>query len=140
VSEFDADPNEIDILAEALHPWDEVGTGHTGSARATLRLAEATTGPRADKQDADEHGDDDGGWWRLEFVLQSMADPSLLVPASQAWADDGSLSRWLSARRNCCWPNSAGPAGSIPSWPMACTSRSPARSNWALELGARTGR
>jgi hypothetical protein len=74
---FDADPDEIDILAEALHSWDEVGTGHTGPARATFRLAEATTGPRADelgvdelgadKQDADEHGED-GGWWRLEFL------------------------------------------------------------------------
>jgi SNF2 family DNA or RNA helicase len=33
--------------------------------------------------------------WRLEFMLQSMADPSLLVPAEQAWAGDGSLRRWL---------------------------------------------
>ncbi len=96
---FDADPDETDFLAEALQPWDEVGTGHTGPARATFRLAEATTGPRADgldaEQDADEQGDD-GGQWRLEFLLQSMADPSLLVPASRAWADDGSLGRWLS--------------------------------------------
>jgi len=102
---FDADPEEIGLLAEALHPWDEVGTGLTGPARATFRLAEATTGqrtdePGADELDADEPGADqlgaDGGRWRLEFLLQSMADPSLLVPAAQAWADDGSLSRWLS--------------------------------------------
>jgi SNF2 family DNA or RNA helicase len=33
--------------------------------------------------------------WRLEFLLQSIADPSLLIPAGQAWADDGILSRWL---------------------------------------------
>ena len=127
---FDADPDEIDILAEALHPWDQVGTGLTGPARATFRLAEAASGPRADDLPADdlsagelgagepgtdepgtdepgtdepgtdEPGTDelsaDGGRWRLEFLLQSMADPSLLVPAAQAWADDGSLSRWLS--------------------------------------------
>jgi superfamily II DNA or RNA helicase len=107
---FDADTHEIDTLAEALHPWDEVGTGLTGPARATFRLAEATSGPRADeldaeKLDAGEPGTDEpgsgeldaaGGRWRLEFLLQSMADPSLLVPAARAWADDGSLSRWLS--------------------------------------------
>jgi SNF2 family DNA or RNA helicase len=87
---FDADPDELDILAEALHPWDDVGTGLTGPARATFRLTEATAGPGADEPGAD------GSRWRLEFLLQSMADPSLLVPASQAWAGDGSLSRWLS--------------------------------------------
>ncbi|MGH3402587.1 MAG: DEAD/DEAH box helicase, partial [Streptosporangiaceae bacterium] len=38
----------------------------------------------------------DGGRWRLDFLVQSMADPSLLVPAEQVWAGDGSLSRWLS--------------------------------------------
>ena len=134
---FDADPDEIDLLAEALHSWDEVGTGLTGPARATFRLAEATSEPRADElgngeldpdePSTDEPGADelsagpganekgagpganesvaepganepgaDGGRWRLEFLLQSMADPSLLVPAAQAWVDDGSLSRWLS--------------------------------------------
>ena len=49
----------------------------------------------ADESAAAELGADDSRW-RLEFLLQSMADPSLLVPAAQAWADDGSLSRWLS--------------------------------------------
>ena len=33
--------------------------------------------------------------WRLEFLLQSVADPSLLVPAEQTWDEDGSLRRWL---------------------------------------------
>src|SRR4029077_6749347 len=112
---FDADPDEIDLLAGALHSWDEVGTGLPGPARATFRLAEATSElaagelgagepdpgePRADTPSADEPGADEpdanGGGWRLEFLLQSMADPSLLVPAAQAWVDDGSLSRWLS--------------------------------------------
>jgi SNF2 family DNA or RNA helicase len=116
---FDADPDEIDLLAEALHPWDEVGTGLTGPARATFRLAEAVSEshadelgageldpgePRADAPSANQPGAKpaanepgaDGGGWRLEFLLQSMADPSLLVPAAQAWVDDGSLSRWLS--------------------------------------------
>ena len=33
--------------------------------------------------------------WRLEFLLQSTEDPSLLVPAAQVWNDEGALSRWL---------------------------------------------
>jgi SNF2 family DNA or RNA helicase len=102
---FEASPDEIDLLAEALHPWDEVGTGLTGPARATFRLAEAAAGPGADEPGAGEPGTDEPGTseldagdnrWQLEFLLQSMADPSLLVPAAQAWADDGTLSRWLS--------------------------------------------
>jgi superfamily II DNA or RNA helicase len=77
---LDADPGELDALAEALRAWDEEGTGASGPARVTFRLAE---------------DDPDDGQWRLEFLVQSMADPSLLVPAAQVWAQDGSLSRWL---------------------------------------------
>jgi SNF2 family DNA or RNA helicase len=92
---FDADPGDINVLAEALRPWDDEGTGLTGPARATFRLAETSAGP--DSTGLDDGGPGTGGSrWRLEFLLQSMTDPSLLVPASQAWADDGSLNRWLS--------------------------------------------
>jgi SNF2 family DNA or RNA helicase len=76
---FDADPGELDTLAEELRPWDEIGVGRPGGARATFRLTET----------------DEAAGWRLEFLLQSMADPSLLVPATQAWDDNGSLRRWL---------------------------------------------
>jgi SNF2 family DNA or RNA helicase len=83
---FDADAGELDALAEGLRPWDGIGAGRPGPARATFRLTDAASAPP-----------DDGAEprWRLEFLLQSMADPSLLVPAAQAWTDDGSLSRWL---------------------------------------------
>ncbi len=33
--------------------------------------------------------------WRLKFLLQSSADPSLLVAAEQVWRDGGALARWL---------------------------------------------
>ncbi|HET7247508.1 MAG TPA: DEAD/DEAH box helicase [Streptosporangiaceae bacterium] len=146
---FDADPGELSALARALAPWEDVGTGKTGPARATFRLAEVTaepgdvlfgatepgvpepepTGgipggraPAAGDGGAGGHGElglvesaggmpggpvpaaGDGGapghdepepGWRLEFLLQSIADPSLLIPAEQTWADDGTLSRWL---------------------------------------------
>ncbi len=136
---FAADAGDLDALARVLQPWQEVGAGQAGPARATFRLAEVPGEPAfggADWPDADlewpradgpndyattdpegighvavkgsvspggqEPEPPDGGdsgsadsRWRLEFLLQSMHDPSLLVPAAQAWADDGSLSRWL---------------------------------------------
>jgi SNF2 family DNA or RNA helicase len=115
---FDADPGELSALARALAPWEDVGTGQTGPARATFRLAEVPAEPgdglfaghgagesggtadgtTAEGATAAGHGarapEPEPGW-RLEFLLQSIADPSLLIPAEQAWADDGTLSRWL---------------------------------------------
>lgn len=79
---FDAESDALDRLADALAPWDEIGIEEPGPARATFRLAEVDS-------------DDDPAGWRLEFLLQSIADPSLLVPAEQTWDDDGSLRRWL---------------------------------------------
>ena len=80
---FDADASELDELAEALWPWDAVGADEPGPARAMFRLSET------------EELQDGQPGWRLEFLLQSMADPSLLVPAEQTWDSDGSLRRWL---------------------------------------------
>jgi len=80
---FDAEPGEIDALAEALQPWDPVGADEPGPARAMFRLSETE----------ERNGQPPG--WRLEFLLQSMADPSLVVPAEQTWDEDGSLRRWL---------------------------------------------
>jgi hypothetical protein len=42
---FDADPGELSALATGLAPWEDVGTGQTGPARATFRLAEVPAGP-----------------------------------------------------------------------------------------------
>ena len=67
-------------LAEALQAWDEVGTEPPGAARACFRLAEV----RALAEEFDDTGD--GTHWRLEFLLQSTTDPSLLVPAAQVWS------------------------------------------------------
>ena len=159
---FDADPGELSVLARALAPWEDIGTGKTGPARATFRLAEVTAEPddtlfgataaaepEVPEHDLDEpaagmpgspdtdqalvagaggalghekepepaggmpggldaaqapvaedrsvpgHDEEPEPGWRLEFLLQSIADPSLLIPAEQTWADDGTLSRWL---------------------------------------------
>jgi superfamily II DNA or RNA helicase len=85
---LDADPAELAELARALRPWDEEGTGLTGPARVTFRLTE--------DEDSERESAPGSGQWRLDFLLQATADPSLLVPAAQVWAGDGSLYRWLS--------------------------------------------
>jgi SNF2 family DNA or RNA helicase len=85
---FEADPDGLDTLVTSLRAWEDVGVGKVGPARATFRLTETGTELGAGETPA-------GPGWRLEFLLQSMADPSLLVPAEQTWNDDGSLRRWL---------------------------------------------
>ena len=75
-----ADGTGLDALAEALREWDAVGTESPGAARAVFRLAEV----RALDDAEDDTGD--GTRWRLEFLLQSTSDPSLLVPAERVWA------------------------------------------------------
>ncbi|MFT3872204.1 MAG: DEAD/DEAH box helicase [Nocardioides sp.] len=97
-AEFQAEPTDTAALAEALTPWDGIGRGTAGLARASFRLVE----PGAESLSEDEplldepdvSGDTTDGW-RLEFLLQASADPSLLVPAQQIWEDDGGLDRWL---------------------------------------------
>ena len=87
---FDADVDELTALGEALRPWDAVGRGEVGVARATFRLTEPP--------ENDETAEDAAGTtlpWRVEFWLQSVEDPSLLVPAAQVWDDGGGLDRWL---------------------------------------------
>jgi SNF2 family DNA or RNA helicase len=87
---FGAEPDELDALAQALRPWDDVGIGNVGPARAMFRLSEIET-----ETETADGGPAAVSAWRLEFLLQSTEDPSLLVPAEQAWNDDGSLRRWL---------------------------------------------
>ncbi len=71
------------MLAGALQSWDAIGADEPGPASAMFRLAET------EEREGQRPG------WRLEFLLQSMADLSLLVHAEQTWEEDGSLRRWL---------------------------------------------
>lgn len=82
-----ATDGELAALQEALAPWEDVGSGPTGPAHGSFRLTEVVADNRSP-------GDVDSTW-RLEYMLQSTADPSLLVPAEQVWTDDGTLQRWL---------------------------------------------
>ncbi|EHB56131.1 SNF2-related protein [Mycolicibacterium rhodesiae JS60] len=78
---FDADTDEIAVLAQQLAPWEEIGSSKVGPARATFRLTET--------ESDEQHG------WRVEFLLQSASDLSLLVDADTVWDDEGGLRRWL---------------------------------------------
>jgi superfamily II DNA or RNA helicase len=77
-------------LADALAAWDEVGAGPGGPARVAFRLAEA-----AQPVAASTGSGAPAPTWRLEFWLQSAADPSLQVPAEQIWATPEGLQRWI---------------------------------------------
>ncbi len=88
---FDAEPGEVAELRDALAPWDELDDEPAGPARATFRLTEEQ--PLDDPANPDPDAPDTV--WRLEFLLRSVADPSLLVPADQVWREPGGLSRWI---------------------------------------------
>jgi SNF2 family DNA or RNA helicase len=91
---FDADPEDVAALGEALRPWEEFRVAGVGPARAMFRLTEfGPAGSRPRDAETGEPSADQS--WRLEFLLQSVDDPSLLIPAEQVWNDDGSLRRWL---------------------------------------------
>lgn len=112
-TDTDTEDDELNALAAALAPFDDIGAGRVGPARGTFRLTEVSNGQGLD--DGGEFGPDDAqvredqsagattepatttadSSWRLEFLLQSTADPSLLVPAQQVWTNDGALDRWL---------------------------------------------
>ena len=88
---FQADHDDLVALREALRPWDEVGSDEVGPARATFRLVEA---PET-VETAPDAGEPASTNWRVEFLLQSTTDPSLLIPAAQVWQDAGTLQRWV---------------------------------------------
>jgi SNF2 family DNA or RNA helicase len=72
---FAGTPAERAALAADLATWQHDAMG--GAVRACFRLVEP----------GDEAGDD----WRLDFALQAVDEPSLVVEAEQVWRSRGSL-------------------------------------------------
>ncbi len=93
-AEIDAPDSAVDDLAEILAPWDEVGPA-AGNARLTIRLLAPGPDEPAAGSAAVDRPQIDGGTWSLEFLLQSLEDPSLLVPAEHVWNGSSGLGRWL---------------------------------------------
>ncbi|MGI5502419.1 DEAD/DEAH box helicase [Lentzea sp. CA-135723] len=80
---FDADPVELYELREQLDRWRD-SAGNESPVRTCFRL-------RSPEQRNEEE-------WAVEFLLQAVDEPSVLVPAQQVWfADDGVLRRWIPA-------------------------------------------
>ncbi|MGW6445407.1 DEAD/DEAH box helicase [Lentzea sp. NPDC055074] len=80
---FDADPVELYELREQLDRWRD-SAGNESPVRTCFRLRSP------EQRDEDE--------WAVEFLLQAVDEPSVLVPAQQVWfADDGVLRRWIPA-------------------------------------------
>ncbi|MDX8034111.1 DEAD/DEAH box helicase [Lentzea sp. BCCO 10_0856] len=80
---FDADPVELYELREQLDRWRQ-SAGNESPVRTCFRLRSP------EQRDEDE--------WAIEFLLQAVDEPSVLVPAAQVWfADDGVLRRWIPA-------------------------------------------
>lgn len=94
--EFDAPPpHELDTLVDALDAWHAEAT--SGAAvRVCFRL---TFLPELEPDEPDATGVPepaaDGDAWLLEFLLQPLDEPSLLVTAADAWRDRSApLRRW----------------------------------------------
>ena len=79
-----ADPAEIVKLRLVLDDWRRSGLPAAGPLRTCFRLIPP---PDAVGEDAieDSSAPASADPWRVEFLLQSTADPSLLVPAEDVW-------------------------------------------------------
>jgi hypothetical protein len=79
-----ADPGELATLREALERWH--CSGSTAAVRTCFRLTQVDEGER----------DDEPAGWLLEFLLQPVTEPSVLIPAEEIWHDRASpLHAWV---------------------------------------------
>ena len=82
---LEGDAEETEKLRRALADWLRSGEPAAGPLRTCFRLV-----PPPDDDDEDDDGSgsghaDSASDWRVEFLLQSTADPTLLVPADEVW-------------------------------------------------------
>jgi hypothetical protein len=80
----DADPGNIEELQRTLRDWRRSGLSTSGPLRTCFRLVPPPAQDDAPDEDA---ADSDDEPWRVEILLQSTDDPSLLVPAGDVWHD-----------------------------------------------------
>jgi SNF2-related domain/SNF2 Helicase protein/Helicase conserved C-terminal domain len=97
------DEREARELAAAFADWLASAALPGGSVRTCFRLVEPLpaaepadragpaggAGPAEAEEDAGPAVAADPGGWRVEFSLQSAADPSLMLPAADVWAGAG---------------------------------------------------
>jgi hypothetical protein len=96
---FDAEPTALRELADRLDAWHASG-GRDAPVRTCLRLShvDERLDDGVDRPDGLDRADDtvDGERWLLEFLMQPLDDPSVLITAYDVWHDAGSpLYRWV---------------------------------------------
>jgi hypothetical protein len=116
----------IDELAAALAGWDAVGADPGGPARALFRVTEPN--PAVVSAGPEEAA------WRLEFLLQSTADPSLQVHAEQVWAAPAGLQRWIDRPQELLLRELGRASAVYPD--LAPALRAPEPSSWNLDVDA----
>jgi SNF2 family DNA or RNA helicase len=94
--EFEASPVLLDDLVEKLDAWHADAVGGA-AVRVCFRLSHLheiePDDPDATAAPVVTGGPDDA--WLLEFLLQPLDEPSLLVPAAEVWRDrTAPLRRW----------------------------------------------
>ena len=80
------DEAEVAELAAGLGAWLDGARIPAGPVRTCFRLTE----PLEPGGRPSESAEPDADPWRVEFALQSAEDPSLMVPAADLWAGEGS--------------------------------------------------
>jgi hypothetical protein len=83
-AEFEGDPEEVWQLRHQLERWH--ASGAPAAVRTCFRLTYVEEG----------EADDEPAGWLLEFLLQPVADPSVLIPARHVWSEQSaSVLRWI---------------------------------------------
>ncbi|MFJ2618307.1 DEAD/DEAH box helicase [Glutamicibacter sp. NPDC087344] len=91
-----AESQAVQTLQRQLADWEDYTTADRSKAHLVLRLAEMS---EASEPATQNNPVDLEAGFRLDFMLRSAEDHSLLVGAEQVWADDSGLSRWLGRPR-----------------------------------------
>jgi len=78
----DAGDGELQALCDALHAWHATESADTDPVRTCFRIVP----PLDDPEEVDVVDE-----WRIEFALQAVDDPSLLVSAEKVWGDGPEL-------------------------------------------------
>lgn len=87
---FPTTPVALTVLDEALADWQREVT-QVGAVRACFRLVEPTGSADVMAGEATAGETVPDPTWRVDFALQSTAEPSLVVDAGQVWRAKGAL-------------------------------------------------
>ncbi len=104
------EPDELKLLARQIAEWRRpIAISNSAPFRLCFRLEEPGDNLDSDTSDSGQADAENveavatnvnGVRWKLRYLLQDVADPSLLVPAKLAWAGGGKASPFKSRNFN----------------------------------------